>query len=185
MAVCKPRRFGTAFSTVVLAALLGVGLCACGSSSKSASPPATAPTAGASPATVTTSASSKFGTILVSSSGMTLYMLTSDSSQASTCTGSCPSIWPPLLTNGAPRASGGADATLLGTITRPGGAVQVTYDGHPLYTFSGDTAPGQVNGEAIHSFGGTWYVLGPSGHPLTGSSSSTTTSTTGGGGYQY
>lgn len=113
-------------------------------------------------------------------------MLSADSATASSCTGSCPSIWPPLISTGTPRATGGAAASLLGIITRPGGARQVTYNGHPLYTFSGDTAPGQVNGEAINSFGGIWYVLDPSGHPLTASSSpTTTTSPSGGGGYSY
>lgn len=190
MTACRPRRYGTPVWTMAVAALLGMGLSACGSSSKPAasstpatSTPAASTTAGA---TVTTASSSKYGTILVDSAGMTLYMLTGDSPKASICTGTCVSIWPPLLTTGSPKASGGADASLLGTIIRSGGAHQVTYNGHPLYTFSHDKAPGQVNGEGIDNFGGIWYVLNASGQPVKGASSpSTTTSSSGGGGYGY
>lgn len=125
---------------------------------------------------VKTSASSKYGTIIVTNSGMTLYMLTADSPTKSVCTEGCPLIWPPLTTKAAPKAGHGVQAKHLGTIARSAGVHQVTYDGHPLYTYSGDSSPGQVNGEGIDSFGGHWYVLASSGKPVTKSASSSKSS---------
>jgi len=121
---------------------------------------------------VKTSSSSKYGTILVTNSGMTLYMLTADSPTKSVCTQGCPLIWPPLTTKAAPKAGHGVQAKHLATIARSAGVHQVTYDGHPLYTYSGDSSPGQVNGEGIDAFGGHWYVLSSSGKPVTKSASS-------------
>jgi hypothetical protein len=80
-------------------------------------------------------------------------------------------------------AGSGVQASLLGTVTRSDGSKQVTYGGHPLYMFSGDSAAGQVNGEGITSFGGTWYALDASGQPVKAMVSSTTSTTHGGGGY--
>lgn len=158
-------------------------LAACGSTSASPTT-STARSAASSPgATVDTSASGKYGTILTTASGMTLYLLTGDSPTTSICTGACPPAWPPLTSKGAPSAGRGVEAKLLGTITRSDGSRQVSYNGHPLYTFSGDTAPGQVNGEGINNFGGTWYVLGSAGRPVTGPVSGTTTTSAGGYGY--
>ena len=73
-------------------------------------------------------------------------------------------MWPPLLTSGpAPVTTGAAQASLVGTSPRADGARQVTYDGHPLYYFAGDTAAGDVRGQGIHNFGGGWYVVAPGG----------------------
>jgi hypothetical protein len=81
-------------------------------------------------------------------------------------------------------AGDGLQAGLLGTITRSDGSKQVTYGGHPLYMFSGDSGSGQVNGEGITSFGGTWYVLATSGQPVKSALSGSTSTTAGsGGGY--
>lgn len=127
--------------------------------------------------------SAHYGTVLVSSSGRTLYSLSADSSSASSCNSSCAQVWPPLTTTGAPVAGSGVNATLLGTVTRSDGSKQVTYGGHPLYMYSGDSASGQMNGEGIMSFGGTWDVLGTSGQPVKAMVSSTTSAPQGGGGY--
>jgi predicted lipoprotein with Yx(FWY)xxD motif len=179
------RALGLAFMLALGPALAACSSSPSASSSSSSSAPASSAPASSAPASGATevdTASSSYGTILVTSSGRTLYMLTADSPTASSCTGSCASIWPPLVTTGAPRAGTGVKADLLGTITRSDGTHQVTYDGHPLYTFSGDSAAGQVNGEGIKSFGGTWYVLDTAGQPVTSTRSSTTTSA---GGYNY
>ena len=73
-------------------------------------------------------------------------------------------MWPPLLTSGpAPVTTGAAQASLVGTTPRADGTRQVTYDGHPLYYFAGDKAPGDVTGQGIHNFGGGWYVVDPGG----------------------
>ncbi|MHB8448919.1 MAG: COG4315 family predicted lipoprotein [Mycobacteriales bacterium] len=71
-----------------------------------------------------------------------------------------------MLTSGAPRAGGAAKASLLGTSRRTDGTVQVTYNGHPLYYYSGDSHAGQTNGEGINSFGGYWYVVSPNGQAI-------------------
>ena len=110
---------------------------------------------------------SRYGTILATSSGMTLYRLSADTPTSSACNSACAAVWPPLTVTGRPTVGPGLDQSLVGTITRPNGTHQVTYNGHPLYTFSGDGAAGQVNGEGINSFGGVWDVLNRSGDPVT------------------
>jgi predicted lipoprotein with Yx(FWY)xxD motif len=92
------------------------------------------------------------GRILVDSRGRTLYLFEKDKSRGSMCSGSCATFWPPLLTSGKPRAGAGVKAALLGTIKRAGGARQVTYRGHPLYTFKLERA-GQTRGEGLTDFG--------------------------------
>lgn len=118
--------------------------------------------------------SAKFGKILVSSSGRTLYVLTADSAGKSKCTGACASIWPPLLAKGKAVAGKGMEKKLLGTFDRGHGVKQVRYHGHPLYTYSGDTRSGQANGEGIVAFGGTWYVIDAAGNPVKSKGASTT-----------
>jgi len=112
------------------------------------------------------------GNVLVNANGMTLYILTSDPDGQSTCSGGCAAAWPPDTVSGAPAAGQGVDSSLLGTFTRADGSQQVTYAGHPLYTYRADSSPGNVNGQGITSFGGTWYVLGADGQPVTSSMSS-------------
>ena len=108
--------------------------------------------------------SSRLGSILVDSSGRTLYLFVADSGTASTCnSASCVQNWPPFLTNGAPQALNGVNAALLGTTTRGDGTTEVTYAGHPLYYFIADRKPGDVTGQNIDAFGGPWYVVSPSG----------------------
>ena len=99
------------------------------------------------------------------SRGRTLYMFTPDSRTRSRCFGSCASVWTPLGTAGAPRALAGAERSKLGTIRR-GHSRQVTYGGHPLYLYTGDSRAGQVNGEGIKSFGGSWWALSAGGRAV-------------------
>jgi predicted lipoprotein with Yx(FWY)xxD motif len=104
------------------------------------------------------------GTALVDGTGRALYLFDADTGPTSTCTGACAQVWPPLLASGpAPLATGAAEASLVGTSPRADRTHQVTYDGHPLYYFAGDTAPGDVRGQGIHNFGGGWYVVAPGG----------------------
>ena len=99
------------------------------------------------------------GRILVAgSTGRTLYLYDKDGNDKSNCTGSCAAIWPPLLVGGKPSAGAGVSASKLGEITR-GRGHQVTYAGHPLYTFQSDSAAGQTSGEGVGGF----YVVGASG----------------------
>ncbi|HUZ15647.1 MAG TPA: hypothetical protein VMU72_05665 [Gaiellaceae bacterium] len=91
------------------------------------------------------------GKVLATSKGRTLYLYTSDTKNKSHCTGSCASAWPPLMTKGKPVAGMGVNKALLGTAKR-GTKLQVTYHGHPLYTWTGDTKAGQATGEGVNGF---------------------------------
>ena len=156
-------------STSLLAMLAAAALIAagCGGSSKPSSPPTTRSTtaAAASPgaATVTTASAGDLGTILVDSTGRTLYLWKADTGSTSTCSGACAAAWPPLTTTGDAKAAGGARTADLGTTKRSDGTAQVTYHGHPLYLFAGDAKPGDANGEGSTGFGAAWYVLAPTG----------------------
>jgi predicted lipoprotein with Yx(FWY)xxD motif len=103
------------------------------------------------------------GKILVDSKGFTLYDFHKDKGGNSSCYGACAGVWPPLTTSGAPRAMSGAEKSKLGTTKRTDGTLQVTYAGHPLYTYTADTKPGEATGQDIDSFGAEWYALQPSG----------------------
>jgi S1-C subfamily serine protease/predicted lipoprotein with Yx(FWY)xxD motif len=95
--------------------------------------------------------------------GRTLYLFAADHGTKSTCNGACAQGWPPLTTGGRPKATGGAKASLLGTTKRSDGSTQVTYGGHPLYAFAGDSGSGQINGQGVNAFGGLWWVVGTNG----------------------
>lgn len=109
------------------------------------------------------------GSVLVDSEGMTVYLFTPDEGGTeSTCYGSCEAEWPPVLAEGKASAGEGAMSSDLGTTKRKDGSTQVTYNGHPLYTFSGDEAPGEANGQ---EFDGIWFVLDESGNQVEGEAS--------------
>ncbi|HZU61446.1 MAG TPA: hypothetical protein VE983_10795 [Solirubrobacteraceae bacterium] len=115
-------------------------------------------------ALITTKHSARYGTILAfGSKQLTVYLFTKDSGRTSNCTGQCAKFWPPVT--GRPSAQAGAASADLATITRAGGAKQVTYKGHPLYLFSGDHGAGDISGQGMTAFGGTWYAVKPSGTP--------------------
>jgi predicted lipoprotein with Yx(FWY)xxD motif len=98
--------------------------------------------------------------VLTNAHGLTLYWFVPDTSTTSKCTGSCAAYWPPVT--GTPSAGPGVTGT-LGTITRSGGTLQATYDGHPLYTYIGDSRPGQASGNNLDLNGGLWYEVRVSG----------------------
>ena len=99
-------------------------------------------------------------TVLTNARGRTLYWFAPDTPTTSACTGSCAAYWPPVT--GSPKAGPGVTGK-LGTIKRPGGAVQATYDGHPLYTYAGDSGPRQARGNNLELNGGLWYEVRASG----------------------
>jgi predicted lipoprotein with Yx(FWY)xxD motif len=103
---------------------------------------------------------------LVDGSGRTLYLFEADTGSTSTCSGACAAAWPPATTQGAPKATGKAKASLLGTTQRSDGSMQVTYAGHPLYQYAGDTAPGDTNGAGSEEYGAEWYPVTPTGTAL-------------------
>ena len=176
----------TIWGAATLAALaLTVSACASSSSSPAAagntpaaaassSSPAAAASAGGTSLTARTIGSQQ---VVTNSAGLTVYWFALDTSTASKCTGSCATYWPPA--KGPATTMAGVTGT-LGTITRPDGTTQATYDGHPLYTYAADTAPGQAKGNGQNLSGGLWYEMTVSGATPAASASAST-----GGGYGY
>lgn len=101
---------------------------------------------------------SKYGRILFDSRGFALYTFTRDPRGRSTCEGACARKWPPFIVSGRPAAGAGAKSSLLGTIRRSDGKLQVAYAGRPLYYYVGDTKPGQILCQGVSLFGGVWLV---------------------------
>ena len=109
----------------------------------------------------------KLGVHLTNAHGRTLYMFAADTRHRSHCRGTCARFWPPFTTVGAPTAGRAAKAAKLATIRRRDGSRQVTYAGHPLYLYLGDSKAGQTNGQGSLAFGARWWILAPSGKPIT------------------
>lgn len=114
---------------------------------------------------VITARRSQYGSILTDGTNRTIYLFTRDGSSASACYGPCAAAWPPVLTKGSPRRTGGLTAA-LGTTRRRHGTAQVTYNGHPLYYYIRDVKPGQILCQNVVEFGGTWLVVSPRGTPI-------------------
>jgi predicted lipoprotein with Yx(FWY)xxD motif len=114
--------------------------------------------------TLVTLHKTKLGKVIANSKGLTLYMYKPDGKNKSHCYTGCASIWPPLITKGKPRAGMGVKAKLLGVAMRTNGTHQVTYNGHPLYHYSGDTKAGQTKGEG---YAGIWFALNAAGKKVT------------------
>ena len=136
-----------------------------GGSSSSSGSPAAAAAGGLKTATI------GGATVLTNASGFTLYSFAPDTPTTSNCNGTCAQDWPPVT---GPATASGVTGT-FGTIKRADGSVQATFDGHPLYTFAGDTAAGQAKGNGLNVNGGLWHEITTSGTAAAGSS--------GGGGY--
>jgi predicted lipoprotein with Yx(FWY)xxD motif len=117
-------------------------------------------------------------TVLTDSKGLTLYWFAPDTPTKSNCNGSCATFWPPVK---GPVTAGSGVTGKLGTITRADGSTQATYNGHPLYTYKGDTAPGQNKGNGLNLSGGVWHEVTASGSAPAASPSASA----GGGGYGY
>ena len=158
-----------------------VVVAACGSNSAPTDPASSSPaattqhTAAATSVVIKTISTSK-GTVLATAAGRTLYWFAKDTSTQSNCNGSCATYWPPVL--GTPTAAAGTSLPHgFGTIKRADGQTQATYDGHPLYTYTGDTAAGQINGNGLNASGGLWWAATPSGTDLRATSAAPTPST--------
>ena len=172
---------GSAFGVALLVAACSTGssgTAAAGSGSPAGASSSSA-AAGGSGSTVITTVSSSAGTFLATSSGHAVYLWIKDGNGMSACTGACTGAWPPVTTTGQVTASGGAKSSDLGTITRPDGTKQVTYDGHPLYFFAGDSGPGMASGQGNDGFGAKWWLVSPSGSDVTSAVSAFTKSGSG------
>ena len=154
---------------------------ACGSSSTTTGSGAAAP-ASSGPAASSSTAlkTGKIGgaVVLTNAKGFTLYWFAPDTSTKSKCYGSCATYWPPVK---GPATAGAGVTGKLGTITRSGGSMQATYNGHPLYTYVADSAPGQAKGNGLNLSGGVWHEVTVSGTAASGANSSPSSS----GGYGY
>ena len=156
-------------------------IAACGSSTSStgsgSTPAAPPPPAASSGALKTT----KIGgvAVLTNAKGFTLYSFVPDTSTKSNCNGSCATYWPPVK---GPATAGTGVTGKLATITRSDGSVQATYNGHPLYTYVGDKAPGQAKGNGLNLSGGVWHEVTVSGAAAPASNGS---ASAGGGGSGY
>jgi len=185
---------------VLLAAIGAVVIAGCGGGgSSSSSPESSGGESGATTAssgggggegTISAAEISGLGKVLVDSEGMTVYLFTPDEGTTSVCYGGCESAWPPVTAEGKATAGEGAMSSALGTTKRKDGSTQVTYEGHPLYTFVGDQAPGEANGQEVE---GTWFALDETGSAVKGkatagggeSEPATEESESSGGGYGY
>lgn len=182
----RPRRA----LLVVPAVAAGLGaLPACSSSSSSSSsspavssspaasssPAVSSPTSGAAQATAAGLKTASIGgvTVLTNAKGFTLYSFAPDTATKSACNGACATAWPPQTSSATVKSP-------YATIKRSDGSTQLTFNGHPLYTFTGDTAPGTANGNGVNAFGGLWHEVPASGAAAPASSPS---AGSGGGGY--
>jgi predicted lipoprotein with Yx(FWY)xxD motif len=152
-----------------LVAVLAAAACSSATASTGSAPAAGSSASASATGTVITTHAGSAGAFLTDGSGRTVYLWAKDGMNMSSCSGACAAAWPPVPATGALTAAGGAKASDLGTITRPGGTKQVTYDGHPLYYFVGDSAAGQTNGQGSDNFGAKWWLVAPSGAQITAS----------------
>lgn len=157
-------------------ALAWLLLVACGTASPSA--PAASPTPGTiapTPSAATSPpppdtlavAGSRYGKIIVDGRGRTLYLFDAEHTPTPKCYAACAVAWPPLLTNTAPVAGGGLSQALIATTARGDGSTQVTYNGHALYLYAGDRAPGEIKCQAVVEYGGGWFVVDAQGNEVT------------------
>ena len=183
-----PRRHPRSRGWAVGAALLATvgALAACSSTPSSSGSPTTtggSTTASTAPpvAVVASATRGSLGTVLVTADGRTLYRLTTDTPTSSSCTGGCAQLWPPLTVavGTIPRAASGLTGTVR-TIARSDGSLQVTYQGHPLYTYAQDTTTSDALGQGV---GGVWFIVDANGSVTSGSSTTATTARGGVSGY--
>lgn len=119
-------------------------------------------------AVLTVSSAAGVGPVVVDAKGLTVYDFHKDKGTTPSCYGACAQVWPPVLTEGDPQVGEGASAAKLGTTERKDGTIQVTYAGHPLYTYAADQKPGEAKGNDVDSFGAEWYALKASGEEAEG-----------------
>jgi predicted lipoprotein with Yx(FWY)xxD motif len=159
----KPQNAAILSLTIAGLALIA----ACGSSGGSTSSGGSSTSAPVPPATGTavSAQSTSLGTILVNGKGRTVYVFANDKANVSNCNGSCAADWPPVPAPSPLPSSLSGVTGALGTVTRSDGSHQLSIAGHPVYTFSGDSAAGQTNGQGINLNGGLWTVVTPAGAP--------------------
>jgi predicted lipoprotein with Yx(FWY)xxD motif len=157
------------FSLPLVATAVLVAACGGGTTAAAPAAPTTTTTTAAAGSSASTAGvtlktdNGSAGIWLTDQAGRTLYLYTVDKGTTSACYGTCATTWPPLTTTGSVKVAGDASATDVGETTRTDGSKQVTYGGHPLYYFAGDTAPGQTKGQRLQ---GVWFLIGPVGNVM-------------------
>ena len=161
--VSRLRRPAFGIPAALVLVSLTFSACANGGTTTTLSAPPTT-----NPSLTLTLQTSPAGPILATGNGSTLYDFVPDTPTHSACVNDgCVFQWPPLIKSGPVRVEKGLDAALVGTLRRPDGSTQLSYGGHPLYTYNLDVTPGMVTGQAIDQDGGLWYVIDAKGRQLT------------------
>lgn len=168
---------GTQLPSLAGMALTALLLAACGRSSSNTSSGGGSPSPSGTALSVQTDSVSGIGVVLANGAGLTLYHNTKETGTKIVCTGGCASFWPPVLVTGSLPQDTGTIKGTFGTIMRPDGSTQLTINGMPLYTYSGDSASGQATGQGIE---GVWFAVSASGTSTSGAGSN---GSAGGGGY--
>ena len=177
--VPAPVKLGVPVAAGLLAAACGSAAASPSSGSQASGSHSSAPaSSGAATATVIASHAGSGGTFLTDG-GRSVYLWNADAMNKSNCSGACAGAWPPVMATGKVTASNGVKPSDLGTIARSGGGRQVTYNGHPLYFFAGDSAPGQTHGQGSDSFGAKWWLVAPSGSQITAADTAASSSNSG------
>jgi predicted lipoprotein with Yx(FWY)xxD motif len=173
------RRLRGYIATAAVVPVAALSLAACGSSNNTTTTSNAPPTTPAGTRATVGVVNGSLGKILVDSQGRTLYLFQKDSGTQSACTGACAAAWPPLRASHKPIVGSGASASMVTTAPRSDGSPQVVYHGHPLYLFSGDSSPGDTNGQGSTAFGGAWDAVSPAGATVTASGSGSGSSSSG------
>jgi predicted lipoprotein with Yx(FWY)xxD motif len=173
----------TTYAFTLFAALGAMVIAGCGSGlsseasgSSGGGEPVASTAAGGGGMTVSGAEVPGLGSVLVDSKGLTVYEFTEDKGATSNCYGECEAAWPPVTASGKPSSGEGAMSADLGTTKRKDGTVQVTYKGHPLYTFAEDKTPGEANGNEAD---GTWFALNEAGTAVKGTATAPAATTEG------
>jgi predicted lipoprotein with Yx(FWY)xxD motif len=167
----RDRRLTTALTGAAATGIVAAALAGCGGGGGSANA-AKGPsrTAGGHTATLAL-ASTGLGRVLVNAHGRTLYLFRADHGSTSACTRVCANAWPPLRASGKPKVATGLPASAVTTVKRSDGNPQVSYHGHPLYTYVGDQKPGDTTGQGSNAFGAGWFAVTASGAQASGAAS--------------
>jgi predicted lipoprotein with Yx(FWY)xxD motif len=157
------RRSALRSVAVATMAVIAVSVTACGSSSNNTTSSSTKSSTATGKATLKIIQVSGYGKVLGTAAGKPVYLLTSDPSNGSSCTGGCATQWPPLTAPSKPTAGTGVNSSMLSTFKRSDGTTQVSYNGHALYTYTGSTAG---SGAGLAEYGGDWYLVSASGNVI-------------------
>ena len=171
----------------VLLVTIGLAAAACGGSSAGSKTaqvathtvPSSATSMDAGAAVSISTHKGPMGTYLTGANGRSLYLFAGDTGGTSACYGACATNWPPLVGASA-QTSGAANDAETGTITRSDGSTQITYGGHPLYYYAGDSKAGETNGQGIDANGGKWWLVAPTGQPVSAAPASSSSGTSSG-----